>query len=83
MKPHLSQRNSGIPQVQYILVNEYNEIEGVFDRNIIHKDKKVYKIKKQHFNTNQLIGKKMGVMEPSQMKIAIICNWRTLYKLSC
>lgn len=62
--------------MQYILVNEYNEIEGVFDRNITHSDKKVYKIKK-YINPKKLLGRKMGVMEPSQMKIGIICNWRT------
>ena len=62
--------------VQYILLNEYNEIEGVFDRKIKHDSKKVLELKK-HINPNRLMGKKMGVMEPSQMKVAMICNWRT------
>jgi glycosyltransferase involved in cell wall biosynthesis len=62
--------------MQYLLLNELNEIEGVFDREITHPTKKIIKLK-NYKNPNKLIGKKVGTMQPSEMKIAIICNWRT------
>lgn len=62
--------------MQYILVNENNEIEGIFDREIYHSSKKIIKL--ENFkDAEQLISKKIGTMNPKEMKIAIICNWRT------
>lgn len=62
--------------MKYILVNKKNIVEGVFDRPIIVSDttKKIFKIKD---TKEKLIGRKIGVMNPSEMKIAVICNWRT------
>lgn len=60
--------------MKYILVNDKNIIEGVFDRPIKSTDKRTIKL---NTNVKNLIGKKIGVMDSSKMKIAIICNWRT------
>lgn len=62
--------------MQYLLLNEFNEIEGVFDRAISHPTKRVIELD-NYTEPNKLLGRKVGVMDPTEMKIAIICNWRT------
>lgn len=62
--------------MQYILINDDGNIEGVFDRPIEASTGRVIEIEKD-LTINQLIGSKIGIMNPSEMKIAIICNWRT------
>lgn len=63
--------------MKYILTNENDNIKGIFDREITttNKNDKLYKIKK--IKNENIIGKKIGTMNPKEMKIAIICNWRT------
>lgn len=59
----------------YILINEQNTIEGIFDRKFIVKPPcRMVEIRKPPKN---LLGRKIAVMEPAEMKIAFICNWRT------
>ncbi|RDJ35126.1 MAG: glycosyltransferase [Crenarchaeota archaeon] len=56
----------------YVSINKKNEITGIFDRPL--GGVKTFKTDKP---VNELIGRRIGVMNPSNMKIAIICNWRT------
>jgi len=64
-------------QMKYALINDRNIIEGVFDRPIIPvKTSRLIEIKNK-IKPKELIGKKIGVTNPKQMKIAIICNWKT------
>lgn len=61
--------------MKYILIDENQKIKGVFDRPIISNNKdKLLSIDTKEKN---LIGKKVGTMDPKNMKIAFICNWRT------
>jgi glycosyltransferase involved in cell wall biosynthesis len=63
--------------MQFVSINEQNVIEGVFDREIVGcLGKRVVPIDSS-LEAKSLIGRKVGVMEPSEMKVAIICNWRT------
>jgi len=63
--------------MQYVSINDHNVIEGVFDReNIGCVGKKVIPID-SNLSGKQLIGRRVGVMEPTEMKVAVICNWRT------
>jgi glycosyltransferase involved in cell wall biosynthesis len=62
--------------MQYVLINELGLIEGVFDRPIETTSGKVIKLD-QELTASQLIGRRTGIMNPSEMKIAVICNWRT------
>ena len=59
----------------YILINEKNIIEGVCDR-AIKSSKRLVNLKTK-LKPKDLIGKKVGVMNPKEMKIAVICNWKT------
>lgn len=63
--------------MKYILTDEKDKIKGIFDREIttINKNDKLYKIRK--IKNENIIGKKIGTMNPKEMKIAIVCNWRT------
>lgn len=61
--------------MKYILIDENQKIKGVFDRPIIIENKdRLLTINTKEKN---LIGKKVGTMNPSDMKIAFVCNWRT------
>ena len=65
--------------MKYILTDENDIIKGVFDREISKtKDNNgnLYKTNKIN-DLENIIGKKIGTMNPSDMKIAVICNWRT------
>ena len=63
--------------MKYILTDENDKIKGIFDREIttINKNDKLYNIRK--IKNENIIGKKIGTMNPNEMKIAIVCNWRT------
>lgn len=63
--------------MKYILTNENDKIKGIFDREITltNQNDKLYKIDK--IIKQNIMGKKIGTMNPKEMKIAIVCNWRT------
>lgn len=65
--------------MKYILTDENDIIKGIFDREISKTNDSpghLYKTNKIN-NLDNAIGKKIGTMNPSDMKIAVICNWRT------
>lgn len=63
--------------MQYLLINHKNIIQGIFDRKVeVFKDQKLIALDTT-LSAKELIGRKTGVMDPAEMKIAIICNWRT------
>ena len=63
--------------MKYILINKKNVIEGIFDREVESTaDKRIVSLDTELL-PNQLIGRRIGVMNPTEMKIAVICNWRT------